>query len=477
MSILKHRRWWKIGAGALSAVIGLVVVLVGPWPLSDGSFAQAPYYRQALQDLEQSRTRHRLSQVPHRLFAGWGRSELKPPPGTPLGGFGGRKSHPSQGTHDTLWAKAVAVSDGEDTAILIGADLLLTTPGIADIVRQGLSRESPLRGDDLFFTASHTHSGPGSLAPGWAAEQYFGPYNPEVLASIGGSVLDAAREAYRDLQPARMALAEVRAGDLIRNRSRQGPVDDEISILLLEQASGRRCVLFSFSAHATVLSDRNLLFSADYPGYSQRFLEQQTGATAVFLGGAVGSMSYRIPMQAMEALAGTGSSPEDPFTRCQALGEEIGRRIIPAIQNPAWISEAEVASVGTAFESPPVQWRLLSPNWRMSNILTRALGVSTRGWMSMVRIGNALFVNVPGDLSGEISADWKQWAAQKGYDLWCSSFSGEYLGYISPDRYYTQWADSKGQLASETGLMSWMGPQQEAYFTSLFQHMFQSLAP
>jgi hypothetical protein len=93
----------------------------------------------------------------------------------------------------------------------------------------------------------------------------------------------------------------------------------------------------------------------------------------------------------------------------------------------------------------------------------------------MVRLGQALFISVPGDLSGEISADWKRWASQKGYDLWCSSFSGEYLGYISPDKYYGEWSDSKGQLAYETGLMSWLGPCQEAFFIALIQRMFQAL--
>jgi hypothetical protein len=302
-----------------------------------------------------------------------------------------------------------------------------------------------------------------------------GPYDPKVLTLISQAFREAALQAYRELRPARMSLSEVRANDLIRNRSRQGPVDDEISILLLEQDSGRRCVVFSFSAHATILSDKNLLFSADYPGYSQRFLEQQSGVMAVFLGGATGSMSYRVPDKALQALISAGSSPNDPYTRCQALGEDIGKRVLSAIQKPSWVSEAEVASIGTDFEAPPIQWRFISPRWRMSNILTRALGVSTNGWITMVRIGRALFITVPGDLSGEISADWKHWASQKGYDLWCSSFSGEYLGYISPDKYYGEWADSKGQLASETGLMSWLGPHQEAFFTALMQHMFHAL--
>jgi hypothetical protein len=371
----------------------------------------------------------------------------------------------------------VALSDGDDTAVLIGSDLLVVPPGIAEAARNGVAQETPLMADDLLFSASHTHSGPGSLAPGFAAEQFFGSFNSEVPALLSRAFVEAVLQAYRDLAPARMARSGVDGGDLIRNRTRDGSVDGEISILLLEQESGRRCVVFSFSAHPTLLGADNMQFSADYPGYARRFLEERTGAATVFLGGAVGSMSCRAPDRVPHAPAEAEGSRRDPFDRCRAMGEELGARVLKGTENPSWETTAEVVSVGAGFDLPPLQWRPVSPSWRASNILAHALGLPSRGWISMVRAGGAVFVAVPGDLSGEISADWKHWAAGKGYDLWCSSFSGEYAGYISPDRYYAQWADSKGQPAYETAMMSWLGPKQEAFFTSLMQSMFLSVAP
>ena len=52
---------------------------------------------------------------------------------------------------------------------------------------------------------------------------------------------------------------------------------------------GRVAVLGSYAAHATVLSGAMMEFSADYPGYWQRSVEQSTGGLAVFLAGGVGS--------------------------------------------------------------------------------------------------------------------------------------------------------------------------------------------
>jgi len=66
---------------------------------------------------------------------------------------------------------------------------------------------------------------------------------------------------------------------------------------------------------------------------------------------------------------------------------------------------------------------------------------------------------------------------KKNYDLWVTGFCGSYAGYISPDKYYGEIINKKGSLAYETGLMSWCGPDQEAYFTDLMKHMVESIRP
>ncbi len=59
---------------------------------------------------------------------------------------------------------------------------------------------------------------------------------------------------------------------------------------------------------------------------------------------------------------------------------------------------------------------------------------------------------------------------RKGIDLWVTGFSGAYCGYLSPDRYYYE-----EPLDYETGLMSWFGPNSEAYFKALFEHIAEVL--
>src|SRR5207247_8632561 len=68
-----------------------------------------------------------------------------------------------------------------------------------------------------------------------------------------------------------------------------GRVDPEFRYVVLKQTNGRLAVLGSYAAHATVLSGSVMEFSADYPGYWQRAVEETTRGLAVFLAGSVGS--------------------------------------------------------------------------------------------------------------------------------------------------------------------------------------------
>jgi hypothetical protein len=52
----------------------------------------------------------------------------------------------------------------------------------------------------------------------------------------------------------------------------------------------------------------------------------------------------------------------------------------------------------------------------------------------------------------------------------------DYAGYISPDKYYYD-TDEKGSYGYERGIMSWIGPNQEAFTVSLITRMIDVLFP
>lgn len=442
----------------------LFVLIVGPWPTySDSRYQSQAYYRDALADIAKHAATSELTSSPGALQAGWAKRKITPEPGVPLGGYSGRKNgKKSTGVRDDLYVRALALSDGRDTVILVGSDMLIIPPNLSEAVRERCAAEAGLTGDQILFNASHTHCGPGGFMPGMISAMSGGEYDPVFIDFLVASFADAIVEAQKRLEPASLASGSVTAPQFIRNRARDGaPVDPELSFLLAKQDDGDICYLVSYSAHPTNFSDDMMEFSAEYPGELMRFIERETSQDAQYLGGAVGSMGPRAPE------APTASE------RVVAMGQGLAGLILAQDDNLTFSNHLDIASAGVPIGMPPFQLRPAenTTEWRLSPLLTDFLGLERKGWIHGVRVGNLFFVGMPFDFSGESSIEWKAWAETQGLDLWTLSFCSTYCGYFTPDKYYLD-----KPLGYETGIMSWFGPNVEAYFTELFHEMVARLA-
>jgi len=440
-------------------VAGLFLTFIGPWPVYSSSFEGTEYYTKDLAAIDKNAAESQITDTPGPLKVGWGVAIMTPPHGTPMAGYGARKGAPSTGAHDDLYVKAIAFSDGVDTAVIVGADMLLVPPNVADLVREQVGKETPLTPNDIHFGASHTHEGPGAWAPGIAAKITGGAYDPKIPPFLAEAFSKSIIEAYNSLEPGKLASGGVDAEQYIRNRTRDNAIDTELSYMVLEKDSGKRCYLVSFSAHPTIVGSDTTLITAEFPGALQVAIERDTGATCAYIGGALGSSSTRAPDGA------------DDYERATAMGEVLAKTVLDDVQSRElqWQTSLDVVSVGVSLELPPLQVRPVSPNWRLSKFAGYIAGIDLKGWMQATRIGNIIFIGLPGDFSGEISLDWKQDAEKENIDLWTTSFCAAYNGYISPDEFY---ADASEY---ETGAMSWTGPHQEAFFTALKDHMLDAL--
>jgi len=122
-------------------------------------FREANYYEQTLKNLDA--VKKTLSPpVEGDIKVGTGKASITPPIGVPLAGFGARKGAPSQGVHDSLFARVIAIQSGEKTACLLGFDALIFNPPLARILEDSAKARFGLHADQILFTATHTHSGP-----------------------------------------------------------------------------------------------------------------------------------------------------------------------------------------------------------------------------------------------------------------------------------------------------------------------------
>lgn len=271
---------------------------------------------------------------PASLWAGVAVVEITPDRPVPLGGYGRRAGKPLQGVHDPLYAKALWLETRERSICLVTTDLIGTTLEIRDAIRP--------EGADLILAASHTHSGPGALARGFW-QLAMGRFDAEFHAELVAKLKRVVREARAVLLPARIAFARGQAPGFNRNRRRPGgPVDPELQILLVTDALSRPlAIVANYSAHPTILSDRNFLVSADWPGFFQRALEERTGAPVLFTNGAQGDLAPRAP------------SGRDDFEKCASLGEQLAARAADLLGNiEKTQSEVRITYVERGVELP-----------------------------------------------------------------------------------------------------------------------------
>lgn len=409
------------------------------------------------------------------LLVGWGSAEIDPPPGTPLAGYGDRAGAPATGTHDRLHVGAVAISDGQETAMLFSADLLVVPPNIAIGVLSKLDGELAIDRRGVYFTATHTHAGPGASTRGVLAAAFGGRYRHAVETAIVEQFVVAARRALEDLGPAGMSQYAVPVPELIKNRTRDRSligrlVDEWVDLVAFRRFDEeRQLVLARYSAHATVIGAGFMEFSAGYPGATTdtaeqlsylRAVEEQVcellpvlETTVLFAAGAVGSMGPVAPPGASD------------IERARAMGVELGSIIaeaIPAMDLIGYENDIDVQFAGVTARMPPIQLRV-APGVRLSPLTARLLGLWRTARVSALRLGSVTFVGLPVDVSGELGAAWRE---EADGNLIMTSFSGGYAGYLSPDAYYGQLYDGD-EFAYETGIMSWTGPRQEEYFRAL----------
>jgi hypothetical protein len=384
--------------------------------------------------------------------------------------------------------------------VLLGSDLLQTLPNLLELIEPLIQKSVGLDNRHVFYTSSHTHCGPGGFAPGYVANEAFGRYDPAYLQLLAARFAEAIAEAVGRMAPARLAHGTVDMPQFIRNRCRPGgTVDSALGVAVVETlGTGARLHIARYSAHGTAYGEEMMEINGDFAGAFQRAVLAKTGSALLYMGGAVGAMRPNPPGKpeprnraeemgfendvesnmVREGKKSIGQLLRDQEARVEAMGNALADALIAAEDALRYTDRVDIASLAAFYAPPPAQVRLFSPNWRMSPYLFRLLGVPTVGRIQAARIGDWFLVGLPYDFGGEISVKWQTWARERNTSLWCTSFSGAYLGYLTPDEFYTQIGDSQPYNVNYEGAeMNWFGPQQAAYVTSLFQQVFTKLTP
>lgn len=442
-------------------LIALILLVVGPWPSDNSTFHGSTYQRNTLKALDAAP----IPATPAReVRIGVAEADISPPPGHPLAGYSARKETGYRDIDSRCYARALTIASDDTRVTVLAADILLINAKLARAVLER-TRLSP---QEVYFTATHTHSGPGGWGDHLIEKLVTGPYDPVYFNTLADTLADVVTRSREPLRPVEFGVVSTVTRYRQANRvERDAPQDDRVVALAFRPITepGEQpaavpppvAILVVFSAHATVCGSGYNNLNAEYPGSLVTALRRKTGCPHVlFAAGAVGEAApAKFPAKdEVEAARLLGNVLADDAAK--ALGDVVYQRRVP-------LAVLRVPVELPAFRFP------VSSGWRVSPVCSNWVS-DRQTHLHAVRVGPAVLVGFPGDYSGRLAAPLVEWCANRGLTAVTTSFNGDYKGYLVPERAFMT------IKTYETREMNFFGPWAGEYLADLSLRVVERVA-
>lgn len=379
-----------------------------------------------------------------QIRAGIARKDLTPPlnMNSPLGGYGARMNQPATGVHDRIFAKALILDDGQRRFALVTCDLLgLAPPVKPEIVRQ-LSADG-WTADQILILPSHSHASieMNAINPNnvFGIPQ-IGIHDQKLYEFTVANFVDLIRTASKTLQPVRVGTSSEQIPGWNRNRRGDSTLtDDELTITRVDALdSTPLAVLVNFSAHPTFMTDKQMMFSAGWPGALQQTMESVIGqgVTVMYYNGAQGD-------QAPRTRPNSGPSRWEQASR---YGLDLGLLAAGQWQNIETSEDVEFDFHLQSIDLPPSSWHpdFMSTGGKEYGLSEKLLldllprMQPERSGSGALRLGDLLIIGIPGEMATGLGMQVKAEAAEisgAAHPV-IGGLANEWISYIlSPEAY------------------------------------------
>ena len=222
------------------------------------------------------------------LSVGFGRANITPPMDIDVNGY--FKIRKAEGVLDELEVNAVAISDGNKTALLIAVD----NCGIAGVYYpefiKAISEKTGLAEECIFLHCTHTHTAPST---GIAKDTNDQKLVEDYRAFLMQRCIDVSTFALNDLKPAKMGYGVSKAPNIAfirRYRMKDGSVktnpgvlnpdilhpigelDDSVNVIRFDRENAETVVVVNFANHPDTVGGN--LISGDWPTLTRHFVEK-----------------------------------------------------------------------------------------------------------------------------------------------------------------------------------------------------------
>lgn len=282
------------------------------------------------------------------LRAGAAVADITPPAGVLMDGYGNRTT-PSQGVHDPLVARVLALDYGpEGRCAIVSCDLLGMHPEVTAEVRRRASESAGIPAEGVLVAATHNHAGPYGLRGGMFS-RLDGALAGRFVDQVAGAIVQAwERRRSASLKVGRAVVDTVS----MNRRDPSWPIDPVMRVVLVDSEDGPVASVVNFACHGTVLSGANLMLSGEFPGAVARLLLEQTGAPCIYLNGACGNINPVWIKQDFDSVA--------------RVGQVIGGQALRLVGEMRTIGPGQRAHNirWDEFPEKPVPGRLVPPRFR-----------------------------------------------------------------------------------------------------------------
>jgi hypothetical protein len=231
----------------------------------------------------------------------------------------------STAVHDRLLSSALYLTDGRTPLLFIANDIIFVGKATAERVRQRIEQATGVPAANILVSATHTHSGPSTVDCISLADDPTVPLvDARYLRRFEDGIAAAGVEAVRRAAPAEAGLAAADGSAVGTNRrDPAGPADPQTPVLMVRSAANREPIacMIVCSMHPTVLREDSTVVSADFPGMTRRYLQENLlgdGCPVLHHTGPAGDQSPRRVIRG------------NTLAEARRLGEALGRAIAAA---------------------------------------------------------------------------------------------------------------------------------------------------
>jgi hypothetical protein len=222
----------------------------------------------------------------HNLKVGVAKVDITPKDTTGLVGIVVR---PYGGVHDQLYARALVMDNGANSAAIVALDLV--EMGDTTVLRQRLEKELGIPASNIIINASHDHNAPrgGPPTPGTSSADGRPYSTPEYVQQVDNSIVEVLKQAKTGLQPARVGygtgkvdVSVARYGYTVARGWRENPNEDGFSdktlaVVKFDTPNGAPiALLFNYAVHSNSMTgEPKNMISGDIAGNAEKFVEHQ----------------------------------------------------------------------------------------------------------------------------------------------------------------------------------------------------------